>query len=137
LHSFYTPDPRRGAIHRRKMLAYGVGGVVGILLLGVAGREMVQRLFPPPPAVLRFQVKPRGEVFVDGISRGRAPPMQELELPAGRHKIQIRSPGVPQYETTLDLKAGERRIITHTFARPEPPPAPKPDFWRDLKKKFS
>jgi hypothetical protein len=135
LHSFYTPDPRRAVIHRRKMLAYGLGGVAAILLLGVAGREVMQRLFPPPPAVLRFQVKPRGEVFVDGLSRGRAPPMQELEVPPGRHKIQVRSPGLPQYEITLDLKPGERRAITHTFVRPEAPP--KPDFWRDLKKKFS
>jgi hypothetical protein len=135
LHSFYTPDPRRAVIHRRKMLAYGLGGVAAILLLGVAGREVVQKLFPPPPAVLRFQVKPRGEVFVDGLSRGRAPPMQELEVPPGRHKIQVRSPGLPQYEITLDLKPGERRAITHTFVRPETPP--KPDFWRDLKKKFS
>ena len=29
LHSFYTPDARRGAMYRRRMLAYGVGGVAG------------------------------------------------------------------------------------------------------------
>jgi hypothetical protein len=135
LHSFYTPDPRRAAMHRRKMLAYGAGGVAAILLLGVAGRELIPVLFPPPPAVLRFQVKPRGEVFVDGVSKGRAPPLQELEIAPGRHLIQIRSPGLPQYEAALDLKPGERRLIAHTFTRPPEPP--KPDFWRDLKKKFS
>ena len=37
-------------------------------------------------------------------------------------------------EITLDLKPGERTTLAHTFTRP--PAQPKPDLWRDLKKKF-
>jgi hypothetical protein len=141
-HTFYTPDPRRGAIHRRRVIAYGVGGVLGILLLGVAGREAKIRLTPPPPAVLTFQVKPRGEVIVDGMLRGRLPALTELELAPGKHVLRIQSAPAPAYETMLDLKPGERRTITHTFVAPRRQPAPQPappkdDFWRDLKKKFS
>src|SRR5258708_779287 len=66
LHSFYTPDASLGSRHRRRLLAYGVGGVAAILLLGVAAREAGKRLFPPLPAVVRFNVRPRGEIFVDG-----------------------------------------------------------------------
>ncbi len=138
-HTFYTPDARRGAIHRRKVIAYGIGGVAGILLLGLAGREAKVRLTPPPPAVLSFQVKPRGEVIVDGMVRGRVPALTELELPPGKHVVRIQNAGSPPYEVILDLKPAERRAITHTFVVPRKPPPepPKPNFWRDLKKKFS
>jgi hypothetical protein len=137
LHSFYTPDARRGAMYRRKMLAYGAGGVAAILLAGVAGREMLHRLFPPLPAVVRFQVKPRGEIFVDGVSKGRVPPLQEIEIPAGHHVIQLRNPGAPVFEQALDLAPGEKHVIIHTFPRPAEAPKPKPDLWRDFKKRFS
>lgn len=137
-HSFFAPDPRRGRMHRRRMLALGVAGAAAILALGVVGREARLIFFPPPPAVVTLAVKPRGEVFVDGVSRGRVPALKEIEVEAGRHVIQVKSPGVPSFEATLDLKPGERRTITHTFPRPpEPKKAPEPDFWRDLKKKFS
>jgi hypothetical protein len=138
-HTFYTPDPRRGAMHRRRMFMYGLGGVAAILLLGVAGREARQRLIPPPPAVLTFQVKPRGEVIVDGMVRGRIPALTELELAPGKHMVRIQNAGAPAFEVMLDLKPAERRTITHTFPTPRKPPPepPKPDFWRDFKKKFS
>jgi hypothetical protein len=135
LHSFYTPDAKRGSSYRRRLFAYAVGGVAAILLLGVVGREAYKRLVPPLPAVVKLTIKPRGEVFVDGVSRGYAPPLQEIEVTAGKRVVQLRNPGFPPLELTLDLKPGERTIVTHTFTRPKP--AEKPDFWRDLKKKFN
>lgn len=135
LHSFYTPDAKLGSSYRRRLLAYGVGGVAAILLLGVAGREASKRLFPPLPAVVKLSVKPRGEVFVDGVSRGFAPPLQEIEVTAGKRLVQLRNPGYPPLEIALDLRPGERTTIAHTFTRPQAPA--KPDFWRDLKKKFN
>ena len=135
-HTFFTPDAKRGARHRRRVLLYGVAGVTAILLLGVAARQARVRLFPPAPAVVTFQVRPRGELIVDGVVRGRVPAVKEIELPAGRHVIQIRLANAPPFETTLDLKAGERRNIAHTFVVKPPPEPAKPDFWRDLRKKF-
>lgn len=133
LHTFYTPDAKRGVMHRRRMLAYGVGGVAAILVLGVVGREAYTRLFPPLPAVIKLTVKPRGEIYVDGASRGSTPPLHEIQVNAGRRVVQIRNPGFPPLEITLDLKPGERTTIAHTFSRPAPP---KQDLWRDFKKKF-
>ena len=135
LHSFYTPDARALARHRRRLLAYGVGGVMAILILGVAAREAKRLWFPPLPAVLKLVVKPRGEIFIDGVSKGRTPPLVEIDVPAGRRVVQIRNPGFPPLEVTLDLKPGERTTLAHTFRRPDPPKQ-KPDFWRDLKKRF-
>ena len=141
-HTFFTPDPRMGARHRRRALLYGVGGVLAILLLGAGAREAKIRLIPPPPAILAFQVKPRGEVVLDGMVRGRIPALTELEVPPGKHVLRIHNAGSPPFEATLDLQPGERRTITHTFvvprkADPKKADPPKPDFWRDFRKKFS
>jgi hypothetical protein len=139
-HTFYTPDPKRYASHRRHLVMYGIGGVAAILLLGAGAREARILLTPPPPAVLVFQVKPRGEVIVDGMMRGRVPALAELEVPHGKHVVRIQNAPAPPFETILELKPGERRVVTHTFVAPRPKPAPEPpkqDFWRDLRKKFS
>jgi hypothetical protein len=133
LHSFFTHDEELGSRHRRRLLAYGVGGVAGILLLGVAAREAAKRLFPPLPAVVRLNIRPRGEVFVDGTSRGLAPPLREIEVQAGHRVVQVRNAGFPPLEVVLDLKPGEHTTIAHVFAKPTPP---KQDLWRDFKKKF-
>lgn len=149
-HSFYTPDARAGARRRRLLLAYGAGGVLAILFLGVAAREARRIFFPPLPAVLRMVVKPRGEIFIDGVSRGYTPPLVEIDVVAGRRDIQIRNTGFPPLEVTLDLKPGERTTLAHTFQRIEPAkakpkprakakpePEPESDLWRDLKRLFS
>ena len=86
------------------------------------------------PAVLTLAIKPRGEVFVDGISRGRTPPLSELEIPAGRHVLTIRNPGFAPFERRLELKPGERLPVTHTFGGGKP--ESKGGFWRDLRRRF-
>jgi hypothetical protein len=137
-HTFYTPDPKRGAIHRRRLWMYGIAGVAAILLLGVGAREARIRLTPPAPAMLMFQVKPRGDVIVDGMLRGRAPALTQLELPPGKHMLRLQN-GTQAHEELLDLKPGEVRTVTHTFVaprKPAPKEEPRTDFWRDLKKKF-
>ena len=126
-------------MRRRRIALYAFGGVIAILLIGVIGRDVYQPLFQSRPAVLKLEVKPRAEVFVDGISQGRTPPLAQIEVPPGPHKLSLRNPGYRAIETTLDLKPGQRLTVTHTLQRlPDPPKAkPQPDFWRDLKKKFS
>jgi hypothetical protein len=143
-HSLFTPDFARGAQRRRWLLKTTIGGVVAILLLGVFAREAQRLFFPPSPAVVRLAVKPRGEVFVDGVSQGRTPPMTHVEVPAGKHVVTIRNPGSPPLELSLNLKAGEEMTIRHTFTPPrrtEPKAQqqqqqPQSDFWGDLRKKF-
>ncbi len=131
LHSFFTPDPRRAVARRRKLLAAGASGVVVILLLGVVAREGYRRLFPPSPALLKLQVKPRGEIFVDGVSRGLTPPITQIQVAPGKHVVQIRAPGQPSVEIPLELQPGEQVTLTHTFGTGQ-----KPSFWRELKRRF-
>ena len=135
-HRFLTPDPERRVMRKRRLATFAAGGAIIILLLGVLGRDIYQPMFKTRPAIVKLEVKPRGEVFIDGESKGRVPPLTELLVPPGTRKIRIVQAGYRPYEATLDLKPGQRLTVTHTMARIPPPEKPKGDFWRDLKKKF-
>jgi hypothetical protein len=137
--SFYTPEPSRASAYRRRMLAYAVFGSIAILALGLAAREAAKRLFPPPPAIVKLNVKPRGEVYVDGVYRGRIPPLTQVEVVAGMRSVEIRNPGFAPYQVTLDLKPGMEVNVAHTFVRPPSPKRPEKEpnsFWENLKRKF-
>lgn len=135
--SFYTPQAGLAARYRRRMLAIGVVGVIAILALGWTAREAAKRLFPPPPAIVKLDVKPRGEVYVDGAFSGRIPPLRELSLAAGVHVVEIRNPGFAPYQARLEVRAGEQASITHTFSRPAAArERSQPGFWESLRRKF-
>jgi hypothetical protein len=133
LHSFYTPEPKRLVERRNRLATYALVGMLGILLLGFAGREVNRRFFPPRLAVIEFDVKPRGDVVIDGYSHGRTPPLQQVELPPGRHHVQVRHGSFPTLDFKVNLEPGERMSVTHTFAN-ERALAKPGSFWRDLKR---
>lgn len=133
-HVLYAPDPGRSAARRRRFALYAVGGVAAILLCGVIARGIYQPLVRSRPGVVLLDVRPHGEVYVDGVFHGRTPPMTEMRLTPGPHRLQIRSAGSPQYNLLLDVKPGETHTVAHAFARS--PERPKTDFWRELKRKF-
>lgn len=133
IHRFFAPDPALRAVRRRRIALYAVGGVIAILLLGVIGRNVFQPVLQSRPAIAKLDVRPRAEVFVDGLSQGRAPPLAQLELAPGTRKIVLRSPGYRTVELTYDVKPGQRITVTQTLQKL---PEPKPDLWRDLKRKF-
>ena len=134
-HAFLTPDPARRAVRRRRLAVYAAGGAVVILLLGVLGRDIYQPLFQSRPGIVKLEIRPRGEVFVDGVSRGRVPPLTEIEVPPGTRRIEVRQPGYRTLDRTIDVKPGQRLTLTHTMAR-VPQPKPKSGFWEDLKRSF-
>jgi class 3 adenylate cyclase len=67
------------------------------------------------PAMLSLAIAPWGQIFVDGRSRGVSPPLQELELAPGRHRIEVRNSGAPTHVVNLNVKAGDRIRIKHKF----------------------
>ena len=137
IHRFYAPDPALRAARIRRMALYAVAGSILIMLIGVIGRDIYQPLFQSRPAIVKLEIKPRAEVFLDGVSQGRTPPLTEIQVPPGKHTVSLRQTGYRPADLPLEVRAGERRVMTHSLARiPEPPPKSKPDFWRDLKKKF-
>ena len=143
-HVLYAPDPNRSILRRRRFALYAVGGVAAMLLLGVIARGIYQPILRSRPGTVALEVKPRGEVYVDGVYHGRVPPLTEVQLPPGPHRVQLRNPGSLTHTMSIEVKPGERMTVSHTFVRvPEPPrrpsqqqPQPQPDFWRDLRRKF-
>jgi serine/threonine protein kinase len=71
----------------------------------------------PPPAtgIVRFDVKPWGEVLVDGRARGLTPPLKTLQLPEGRHRIEVRNPVGPSLVREVEVTAAGSVAINHTF----------------------
>jgi hypothetical protein len=72
---------------------------------------------PPAPrtATVRLAISPWGEVFIDGKFRGMTPPMEALELPPGRHRVEIRNNLMPTYVADVRVDAGDTRQIRHRF----------------------
>jgi hypothetical protein len=60
-------------------------------------------------------IRPWGEVLVDGKSRGISPPLKELSLAAGRHRIEIRNPGFAGYAGDVVVEAGRSTVVNHSF----------------------
>jgi serine/threonine-protein kinase len=73
---------------------------------------------PPSPQTgkLVLAVSPWGEIYIDGKLRGTTPPLAELELPPGRHRIEIRNSAQLPFHTFVELQAGDTHRIRHTFA---------------------
>jgi hypothetical protein len=72
----------------------------------------------PPPAktgTLVFDISPWGEIYVDGKRHGTTPPVNTLDLPPGRHRIELRYSAQPPYVSYTTLEAGDVRRIRYQF----------------------
>lgn len=72
---------------------------------------------PIGTGTVKFEVKPRGRIDVDGFAKGLSPPMTELKLPAGKHTIEIINPTDPSNRVTrtVDVTADTSVTVSHTF----------------------
>jgi hypothetical protein len=113
----YDPAPAQRRAQRRTML--GVLGLLGLLGAGLAGRvaresyEAARR-----PAIVRLDIRPSGEVFVDGEPKGTTPPLVTLSLPPGPHTIEVRNGRFKPLRLDVHLKPGEEMELKHVFAAP-------------------
>jgi len=64
---------------------------------------------------VRLNVQPWGEVYVDDRKLGVAPPLRDMALKPGPHRIEIRNPGFASYVQLVDVKSGEEIRIRHQF----------------------
>ena len=70
---------------------------------------------PTATGTVRLNVQPWGEVYVDGRKLGVTPPLQNLALNAGTHRIEIRNPGFQSHVQVVEVKAREEIRIRHRF----------------------
>lgn len=64
---------------------------------------------------VRLAISPWGEVHVDGKMLGVSPPLNEILLPAGKHRIEIRNGSFPPYRQTIDLAGAASLRIKYKF----------------------
>ena len=64
---------------------------------------------------VRLDIRPWGEVWVNGVARGISPPVKELRLIPGKYQVVLRNADLPPYRGTLEIKAGKPAVISHVF----------------------
>ena len=70
---------------------------------------------PLASGLLRIAVSPWGEVEVDGRPAGTTPPLTELNLPAGTHRIVIRNTDLPAHSVQVNVTAGQATTVKYKF----------------------
>jgi serine/threonine protein kinase len=73
-----------------------------------------------PPVVaaeglVKFDIKPRGRIDIDGITRGFSPPLTERRLSVGTHTIEIFNPPAAPVTRTIEVTEGTPVTVSHTF----------------------
>jgi class 3 adenylate cyclase len=68
-----------------------------------------------PTALVVLAISPWGEVFVDGKSAGVSPPLAELELTPGKHRIVVRNGSFKPLQEDVELGSNETIRIKHKF----------------------
>jgi hypothetical protein len=125
-HELFALDRRTVLVRRWPLIAFGTLTVAVILGAGFAARHA--RLDVPPipepppvhPAVIHLDIKPRGDVYTDGVLQGSSPPLMEIEVYPGPHTIEVRNATNPPLRLELSLGSGEKMTISHSFVAPKP-----------------
>ncbi|MNC85122.1 hypothetical protein D3C83_07010 [compost metagenome] len=74
-----------------------------------------QAAAPPAPGTVGFTILPWGEVYINGKRYGVSPPLREVELQPGQHKIEVRNTDFQPFAEVVDVKPGGRIRIRHRF----------------------
>jgi len=130
----FSADER--VVESRRRIFLGVAAVVATFILAGGVTIRLNRKPPPPPpkpvpppepalGAVTFDVKPEGEVYVDGVLKGTSPPLTRIQLPAGKHVVEIRRGDLKPMTVDLAIGPGEELAVSHTFVVP-PPPKPSP-----------
>ena len=64
---------------------------------------------------VRIAISPWGQVEVDGVASGAAPPLTELSLAEGRHQIVVRNGDFAPLVVSVNVVAGQATSLRHKF----------------------
>jgi serine/threonine-protein kinase len=70
-----------------------------------------------PVAQLKLAVSPWGEIYVDGRKRGVSPPLRQIDLAPGKHRIEIRNTTFPTRRESVEARPHAHLRIKHKFSR--------------------
>ena len=65
--------------------------------------------------IVVLAIKPWAEVRVDGVARGHSPPLKQLNLPAGRHTIELLNPASPPVKQQIEVRANQQTTVSQQF----------------------
>jgi class 3 adenylate cyclase len=68
-----------------------------------------------PPATVFLDIKPWGEIYVNGKSQGVSPPKKFIKLDPGRYRIEFRNTTFPAHTESVDVKARDEITLRHQF----------------------
>lgn len=136
-HELYTPDRRQALARRRRVIAVAGLSVMAIIVLGIGVRSLRLAIAPPPPpAVIMFEITPHGEVSVDGVVKGKSPPLARLQVSPGKHRVEVRNSSYPTLVLEVNLKPEEEITIRHSFVKPGSKGKSPGDYFRDLRRQL-
>ncbi len=69
---------------------------------------------------LNLSIKPWGQVFVDGQDKGVSPPLKQLPLALGKHRVRVTNPHFAPYEMTITVDAKAPASVSRDFAAAMP-----------------
>ena len=83
-------------------------------------RDRDARVAAAPPVAIatgtvRIAISPWGQVEVDGVASGAAPPLTELTLAEGRHQIVVRNGDFAPLVVSVNVLAGQATSLRHKF----------------------
>ena len=84
------------------------------------------------PAIIHLDIKPAGEIFIDGKLEGATPPLREVKVPPGVHTIEVRSGRFPPLRLEVELRAAGDLQLRHLLPAPPPPPRRTPPRREEL-----
>ena len=99
--------------HRVRLELEGYRPFEQMLNIGAAQKFAFQLEKAPARLDIKFPATNDGargaEIFVDGQPAGTVP--QLVDLPGGRHLVEVRKPGMKVYTETVEVKAAETRPV--------------------------
>lgn len=124
-HELFSQDSAAEARQNRRVLVYAGFACVAILALGGAARLALQSLAASrQPAILVFDIRPQGDIYLDGVMKGRAPAVTRMQVAPGTHAIEVRHGKYPPFVTEVSLNPGEQMDVKHSFIAPLKPKRP-------------
>jgi hypothetical protein len=115
-HALLATSPEARTARTRRIALIGAASVAVILCAGVTARVILQQIEASRPAFIVLEITPRGDVIVDGAPQGRSPPLTRVEVPPGKHTIEVRNGKAPPLKLNVDLHPRQEMVITHAFA---------------------
>ena len=85
----------------------------------VAGKAAPQPVVAAPTVetegLIKFDIKPRGRIDIDGITSGFSPPLTERRLPVGTHTVDIINPPFATVSRTIEVTESTPVVLSYTF----------------------